>query len=174
MRILPVVLATLTEEEAQFCSQLERASAITHGHEQSKLACAFFGLYVQALMLGGSPAEALTKARATFSQRYMTADLMPFQKVLHADIARWQVDDVKSGGYVMETLTASIWCLLTTNSFSECVLNAVNLGGDTDTTGCVAGGLAGVLYGVDAISAEWRNALPQQEALEELFGKFLR
>ena len=43
----------------------------------------------------------------------------------------------------------------TTVSFAECVLSAVNLGGDTDTTGCVLGGLAGVHYGVRAIPKMW-------------------
>ncbi|HEY1048563.1 MAG TPA: ADP-ribosylglycohydrolase family protein, partial [Prosthecobacter sp.] len=67
---------------------------------------------------------------------------------------------------------ASLWCLLTTNNFSDCVLKAVNLGSDTDTTGCVAGGLAGVVYGLDAIPSEWRLALPRQDDLRDLFQRF--
>jgi ADP-ribosylglycohydrolase len=73
----------------------------------------------------------------------------------------------------METLTASIWCLLTTGSFAECVLKAVNLGADTDTTGCVAGGLAGVLYGLEAIPPDWCAALPRQGELRGLFDCFI-
>ena len=53
---------------------------------------------------------------------------------------------------MIDTLTASLWCLLTTDNFSDCVLKAVNLGGDTDTTGCVAGGL---FAGQMAASAWW-------------------
>jgi ADP-ribosyl-[dinitrogen reductase] hydrolase len=173
MRILPVVLATLNDEETAFCDQLERASAITHGHERSKLACAFFGLYVRALMLGSQPTDALQAAREAFVRPYQHLDLMAFQNVLSADLANWKIDDVTSGGYVMETLTASIWCLLTTDNFSDCVLKAVNLGGDTDTTGCVAGGLAGVYYGQQAIPQEWIGALPKQAELQELFAKFV-
>ena len=56
--------------------------------------------------------------------------------------------EVFSTGYVLHTLHASLWCLLTTDNYRDRVLKAVNLGGDTDTTGCVAGGLAGVVYGM--------------------------
>jgi len=71
-------------------------------------------------------------------------------------------------------LLASLWCLLNTQSFSACVLKAVNLGGDTDTTGCVAGGLAGVYYGIETIPNDWVAALPRQEELRALFPDFLR
>ena len=74
---------------------------------------------------------------------------------------------------MLHTLHASLWCLLTTDSFQECVLKAVNLGGDTDTTGCVAGGLAGVFYGLNSIPSAWVNALARTDDLECLFEKFL-
>ena len=68
-------------------------------------------------------------------------------------------EEIVSTGYVIHTLHASLWCLLTTGSFQECVLKAVNLGGDTDTTGCVAGGLAGVVYGLQSIPNQWTQQL---------------
>ena len=46
---------------------------------------------------------------------------------------------IRSGGYVMDTLEAALWCVDRTDSFSEAVVLAVNLGGDADTTGAVAG-----------------------------------
>jgi hypothetical protein len=67
--------------------------------------------------------------------------------------------EIVSTGYVLHTLHASLWCLLATSRYRECLLRAVNLGDDTDTTGCVAGGLAGVVYGVQSIPADWRNQL---------------
>ena len=48
-----------------------------------------------------------------------------------------------------------MWCLLTTSSYSEAVLKAVNLGEDTDTTAAVTGGLAGIYYGFNTIPSEW-------------------
>jgi ADP-ribosylglycohydrolase len=81
-------------------------------------------------------------------------------------------DLVVSTGYVLHTLHASLWCLLKSASFSECVLQGVNLGGDTDTVGCVAGGLAGIAYGLNAIPAAWREALPRGAELDSLFERF--
>lgn len=78
---------------------------------------------------------------------------------------------IKSGGYIVDTLEAAVWCLLTTASYKECVLKAVNLGGDTDTVAGVCGGLAGALYGYNAIPQEWRNTLIKREYIEELCEK---
>lgn len=62
---------------------------------------------------------------------------------------------INSGGYVVDTIEAAIWCLLNTTSYRECVLKAINLGADTDTTGAVAGGLTGLYYGYEDIPKEW-------------------
>lgn len=173
MRILPVALASLQQDEGTFISRIAQASAITHGHARSQMACVFHGLVVRELMWGASPHDALLKAQQIFQRLYSdNEELGTFRDVLRGDLASRPEIHIHSGGYVMETLTASLWCLLTTDNFSDCVLKAVNLGDDTDTTGCVAGGLAGVVYGLDAIPAEWRAALPRQKDLRELFAKF--
>lgn len=173
MRILPVVLASLQTEEDIFVSRLEEASAITHGHARSKMACVFFGLAVRELMKGKEPPDAIRLAQGIFGRLYADSEeLGTFRDLLRSDLASQPEIHIHSGGYVMETLTASLWCLLTTNNFSDCVLKAVNLGSDTDTTGCVAGGLAGVVYGLDAIPSEWRIALPRQNDLRDLFQRF--
>ena len=105
---------------------------------------------------------------------YGTAEILAFRNILSSEVGSLDATSIRSGGYVMETLTASVWCLLTTSDFSECVLKAVNLGDDTDTTGCVAGGLAGVLYGLEAIPSEWISALPRKDDLRGLFDRFLK
>jgi len=79
---------------------------------------------------------------------------------------------IKSGGYVIHTLEASIWCLLNSKSFNEAVLKAVNLGVDTDTTGCVTGGLAGLYYGLKTIPKDWLNTIARKEDIGKLFQQF--
>ncbi len=74
---------------------------------------------------------------------------------------------------MVETLEAALWCLLQGGSFEDIVLRAVNLGGDTDTTGCVAGGLAGVWLGVDAVPAGWKDALSKDPPLDGLIDRFV-
>lgn len=77
-------------------------------------------------------------------------------------------EEISSTGYVVDTLEAAIWCILTTYSYKECVLKAVKLGGDTDTIAAIAGGLAGALYGLDSIPREWLDALKKREYIEEM------
>ena len=174
MRILPVVLAGLAEPTERLAEQLQRASAITHRHPRSQMACVLFGLVVRRLTQDQSPLDALQSARASFEVLFGNhPELSTFRDLLSADLASWPETEIRSSGYVMDTLTASLWCLLTTASFAECVLKAVNLGDDTDTTGCVAGGLAGVYYGVEAIPPAWLASLPRQEDLRSLFVGFL-
>ena len=72
-----------------------------------------------------------------------------------SSIAEWPESKIKSGGYVVNTLEAALWCLLTTDGYADCVLKAVNLGRDTDTTAAVAGALAGMHYGANTIPKDW-------------------
>ena len=75
-----------------------------------------------------------------------------------------------SAGYVVASFTAALWCLLNTDSYRECILQAVNLGFDTDTTAAIAGGLAGLYYGYDDIPDEWLKKIARREWIEELCG----
>lgn len=68
----------------------------------------------------------------------------------------------------MDTLEAVVWCLIMTETFSECLLKAVNLGLDTDTIAAIAGGLAGLYYGYEAIPKDWIGNLKLREELEIL------
>ena len=81
-------------------------------------------------------------------------------------------DDIRGSGYVVRSLIASIWCLLHTNSYKEAVLEAVNLGEDTDTTAAIVGGIAGLYYGVDDIPKEWLVKIAKLDYIEELITNF--
>ncbi len=73
---------------------------------------------------------------------------------------------------MVDCLEASIWCLLNSDSYADCVLKAVNLGDDTDTTGAVAGGLAGLCYGYDNIPKEWIDVIASKEWIDGLCKDF--
>ena len=74
-------------------------------------------------------------------------------------------DSIKSGGYVIHTLEASLWCILNTATYSSAVLTAVNLGDDTDTTAAVTGALAGIIYGYEEIPKDWIDKLANKELI---------
>ena len=85
--------------------------------------------------------------------------------------AQVPAEAIRSSGYVVDTLEAAVWSLVTTDSFQEALLKAVNLGRDTDTVGAIAGGLAGLYYGYEAIPTEWIAELKRKEWIEELCEK---
>jgi ADP-ribosyl-[dinitrogen reductase] hydrolase len=173
MRILPVVLRFSHEPIESFADRVERASAITHGHARSRMACVLYGLVVRHLLNGSKPLPALKSAREEFTNWYLQSpEFSRFRHLLEDDFCSIPEPEIVSTGYVLHTLHASLWCLLTTSNFRECVLKAVNLGGDTDTTGCVAGGLAGVMSGLKGIPPEWITALARKSDLDFLFQEF--
>lgn len=88
------------------------------------------------------------------------------------DFALTPEKEIRSGGYVVSTLEAAIWCLLNTDSYADCVLKAVNLGHDTDTVAAVAGGLAGSLYRFDAIPQRWLDGLLHADMIYHLCDAF--
>ena len=96
-----------------------------------------------------------------------------YSRLENTDFEHLSRDEIKSSGYVVHTLEAALWCLLSTNSYRECVLKAVNLGGDTDTVAAIAGGLAGALYAYDAIPKEWLDTLAKREEIELLCKRVL-
>ena len=57
------------------------------------------------------------------------------------------LDDIKSSGYVVDTLEASLWVLLDTDTYKKAIIGAINLGNDTDTIGAICGSMAGIIYG---------------------------
>jgi len=173
MRILPAVLRFAGEPLESFSSRLEKVSAITHGHARSRMACVFYGLMVRQLLLGWQPQAALDSARAEFKGRYeRSPEFSRFNHILEEDLVSVPEGEIVSTVYVLHTLHASLWCLLTTENYRDCVLKAVNLGGDTDTTGCVAGGLAGVAYGMKSIPADWIRQLARRGDVDCLFHEF--
>ena len=77
-------------------------------------------------------------------------------------------EQIKSSGYVVDSLEAAIWCVLTTKDYKNCVLQAVNLGDDTDTVAAIAGGIAGAIYGLRAIPESWLDTLRRREYIENM------
>jgi ADP-ribosylglycohydrolase len=173
MRIVPVALRFAGEPTESLSDRVERTSAITHAHDRSKMGCVFYSLIVRQLLLGETPENALSVARPEFTRRYENApEFERFRSHLTDDFRSLREEEIVSTGYVLHTLHASLWCLLNARDYRECVLRAVNLGGDTDTTGCVAGGLAGAAFGLQSIPSEWRDQLQRKGDVDVLFHEF--
>jgi ADP-ribosylglycohydrolase len=97
-----------------------------------------------------------------------------YKRLFSPDFDKTPASEIKSTGYVVDTLEAAIWCVLTTDSYKECVLTAVNLGGDTDTVAAISGGLADASYGYDSIPKEWLESLLSRDYIEDMCDKAAR
>ena len=76
-------------------------------------------------------------------------------------LAETTESQIRSGGYVVETMHGVLWSLIKTDSLPTAMLCAVNLGHDTDTVAAIAGGLAGLWYGADTLPPDWLNVIPR-------------
>lgn len=79
---------------------------------------------------------------------------------------------LKESGYVVATLEAALWCVLTENTYEGTVVAAVRLGYDTDTVAAIAGSMSGIIYGRETIPSEWMNDLLQKESINALCESF--
>lgn len=173
MRIAPL-LFHLSDKPIQERFELTRlVSGITHRHIRSVVACFFYLEFARFLVEGLEKQDAYKKTQVQVSAFLKTiaipdSELELFGRLLRGDISQEHINAIESSGYVIHTLEASIWCILTAETYQEAILKAVNLGKDTDTTAAVTGGLAGLLYGVEGIPDSWLNKLAKRDEVEDL------
>jgi ADP-ribosyl-[dinitrogen reductase] hydrolase len=158
MRCWPVALAHWNDEEQLLADSILQ-SRVTHPHTECMAGSAFVNAAIRKLMHGVPPAEAVEEALDAASVRD------PLRAVIEEAPSRWRVE-LQNTGWVRHTLETAVWGLLTTDSFEETVVQVVNLGGDADTAGAVAGAMAGVAYGLEGIPARWRDALQGEWPLQ--------
>lgn len=176
MRILPIALRFSDRTPEELFAICAQASRITHGHIRSALACGIYCTFAIELLKGSTAVAAYGTIRAIctpFVARAPAEEHKVFARVLDGGLHSTSRAFIDSTGYVVDSLEASIWSVLQGGSFADMTLRAVNLGGDTDTTGAITGGLAGILVGHDGIPQPWLATLPRQADLDQVFTQFL-
>ena len=146
MRLLPVALATLGASEETVVAAAHTQARVTHNNTLSDAACEFLVLAVQDAVRGAS-------LRDIYRGR-----IQPFLAAYPIYNWRGRNNDNPSG-YIVDTLRTVLQSLLNTGDFEECLVDVVNRGGDADTTGAIAGMLAGALYGMRVLPPRWLSAL---------------
>jgi ADP-ribosylglycohydrolase len=177
MRVLPLAFVLKTRPMQERYELVCRVASLTHRHIRSKIACFFYVELLIRLLKGDEKHEAFTHTQHRVRDYVNSLNIQPdecelFTRLFYDDLAHVPETEIFSSGYVVHTLEASLWSFLTTNSYPEAVLRAVNLGDDSDTSGSVTGGLAGLTYGPEAIPAEWVAALARRDAIEDLIRRF--
>lgn len=184
MRILPLIPYIINMEEEDRFRIIGEVSSLTHRHPRSILACiSLCEFAIQYINL-----QSIEKAYQTMQQTMLQLlkkemfieEDIPFKRLVglsYEEFKNIELKDIRSTGYVIDTLEASLWCIFNTTSYKDAVLKAVNLGDDTDTVGAITGGLAGIIYGYDTIPSKWIDTLARKddiiglgEKLDSIYG----
>jgi ADP-ribosyl-[dinitrogen reductase] hydrolase len=143
MRFVPVALATLGDRAELEADMLAQAR-FTHHHPLSDAACLHLGTLLQLACLDRNRAQLYLTTEA-WLERYPTFRYAPYRGL--------------ATGYVVDSVQTVLHGFFTTTGFEECLVTVVNQGGDADTTGAIAGALAGAYYGLEALPPRWLKRL---------------
>ena len=181
MRLMPACIHAYQKEKMTEMSEKEavewmhKMAALTHNHLRAKQANGIYYFCVKAVLdEAGNLAERLQKgidAAMAFYRKDVSnyAQLSHYGRLINLEsFADLPEQSIKSSGYVVDSLEAALWCLLTTENFKDALLKAVNLGDDADTVGAITGGLAALYYGYEAIPGEWLEVIVKREEIEAL------
>ena len=150
MRTLPVGLFTLGDASLLESCTVQQAH-ITHNHVFSDAASIYLGRLLHLALTGRSLQRMRSEAGQLITQ-YPTFRFEPYKGL--------------ATGYVVDTMQTVFHCFFSSRSFEGCVVETVNQGGDADTTGAIAGALAGAFYGEESIPARWRKKLDKNVLAE--------
>lgn len=163
MRILPLAFVDHTAKD------VEQVGQLTHAHEISQTACRLY-VHLAHLLLNGMP---LKNAICVLAYLPPVAHMKEFGRISY--IGELRRKEIRSTGYVVDTLEAALWCFVNSSTYEDCVLTAVNLGDDTDTIAAIAGSLAGIYYGCGGetgIPDRWIQQIARREWIEQLCNDF--
>lgn len=176
MRILPLLFYVKNKPINERYQITKQVSSITHAHIRSVIACFYYLEFAKQILEGHDKFETYRLLQSSIPEFLKSISINPneislFDRLFKGNIFELPENEIQSSGYVLYTLEASIWCLLTTDNYHDAVLKAVNLGSDTDTTAAVTGGLAGLLYGFDNIPPDWLQNLARFNDIENLVSR---
>lgn len=168
MRVLPLALWHQGSDQ-ELVNLAHQQSLPTHGHPRSQVCCALYCLWARRLLQETSQPwqDAVTTLRAIYGEA--SSEYVELETNI-------QPDNPTSGGgsgYVVDCLHSARWAVEAAD-YEQVVKAAVSLGHDTDTTACVAGGIAGIRDGVQAIPQRWREQLRGQAVVEPLLQQLLQ
>jgi ADP-ribosyl-[dinitrogen reductase] hydrolase len=168
MRVLPLVLWHQGSDES-LVADAHLQSRVTHGDDYCQICCALYCLWARKIL--EQSIDPWQQATVKLRQIYTTNT--PFLDILDWAIRPDDEPDGRGGGYVIDCLR-SARMVMVEPSYEMVVKVAVALGDDTDTTACVAGGVAGLRDGIVAIPTRWRELLHGMEIVKPLLDLLLQ
>lgn len=178
MRILPIVfyVNSLNLNDYEKTKIINDSSSLTHSHEISKMGCKIYSDFIEGLFSNDfDKVKAYDYIRNKDYLKYYSENTVKvYERILKKNISEFDVNDIQSSGYIVHSLEAALWSLLTTDSFYYSVIKAVNLGGDTDTVGAITGSLSGIVYCFNTFPEKWFENLKKKDYIIDLSIKFLK
>lgn len=155
---------------------IHQVSSLTHAHPKSLIACVIYIEFAISLLHSNNKERTYFLIQKVIPKLYSNEpykrELPHFSRILNMNILELAENEIKSSGYVIESLEAALWCFMKNDNYKNVVLTAVNLGRDTDTIAAIAGGLAGIYYGLDSVPVEWINSIARLNDIKKLSDNF--
>jgi len=167
MRSLPLAIWH-DGSDADLVADSHAQSRLTHGHVRAQVCCALYCLWARRILQ--SQPDPWRDATATLRRIYRPDS--PHAMELEQSVRPDELGSVKGGGYVVDCLRSARWAV-EQGGYEEVVKAAIGLGNDTDTTACVAGGIAGLRDGVSAIPERWATCLRGRDLLDPLLARLV-
>ncbi len=168
MRVLPLALWH-NGSDAELVRYAQLQSCLTHGHLRSQVCCALYVLWARQTLEGAATPwqGALERLRGIYRENEAALEEL-----------EWNIrpDAEESGtgsGYVVDCLRSAHWAV-EQGDYEAVVRSAIALGHDTDTTACVAGGIAGIRDGIQGIPERWRRNLRGQALYQPLLEALIK
>ena len=174
MRILPVAYYCFGKkyDDNEVYDLVKRISSLTHAHEISIMGCYIYVKFALDLLDGKDIKTAYKNIKKLKYQYFSDYCKSSYSRLIKGNIGKLKLEEIKSSGYVVDTLEATIWTLLNTKSYNQSIIGSINLGGDADTIGACTGGLAGIFYGFDNINKSWLKDLLKYNYIIDLCKRF--
>ena len=177
--IIPTPTGTIFNDYYEYNKKL---SSLTHAHDLSVMSCYIYNYFISEYLITNDIRKSYENTQSYFKilfdgkvkKDYGNLELSKkyFERLIYNDISKLKREDIKSSGFVIDTIEAVFYTILTTNNYKEAVLSAVNLGDDTDTVGAITGSLAGLIYGLNDIPNNWLNTLQRKDYLDNFVNKY--
>jgi ADP-ribosylglycohydrolase len=170
MRILPVALCGRNLPDEELVQQACLASRVTHAHPRAQAVCALYCLVVRQLIVASSgrpSVSAILRQAIDAAARHLPADVGKELPTIR------EYGDRSGSGYVVDSFSSAWAAFASTGDYIYAVARAIGYGNDTDTTACVAGGLAGARWGIGAVYPKWRSGLRSHGIAEDLLERLL-
>lgn len=173
MRLAPVPLYYYNEGLERMIDYSVESSKTTHQNKMVLDCIKYFVIIFERIMNNEKNKDSIIKLTKEDINKYNIESEEFIDFFINDNILEKKYKELNPEGFVIYSLIVSIWCFYHTNSFSEAIIKAVNLGGDSDTNGAITGQLAGAFYGYNSIPNKFKKGLYRKDVLEKYTNPFL-